>query len=98
MHGVEPAKTVRRYNRKEKRYVGVKCPRLITVDNKNMGGVYLCDMLLAFCRNDMKTNKWYKRIIFHLIEPVCGQRVDTVWWRENDVTAQVQTCSGNWSH
>ena len=68
VHGVEPANTVSRYNRKEKRYVEVKCPRLITVYNKNMGGVDRCDMLLALYRNAMKTRKWYKRIIFHLID------------------------------
>ena len=66
---LEPAKTVRRYKTGKRRStLRVKCPHLITVYNKNMGGVDRCDMLLALYRNAMKTKKWYKRIIFHLID------------------------------
>ncbi|KAH8038043.1 hypothetical protein HPB51_020693 [Rhipicephalus microplus] len=33
-----------------------------------MGGVDRADQLLSFCRNELKTKKWYKRIIFHLLD------------------------------
>ncbi|KAH8022410.1 hypothetical protein HPB51_024140 [Rhipicephalus microplus] len=33
-----------------------------------MGGVDRADQLLAFHRNDLKTKKWYKRVIFHLLD------------------------------
>ena len=36
-----------------------------------MGGVDHCDMLLSFYRISMKSKKWYKRIIFHLIDIWC---------------------------
>ena len=78
VHAVEPAKTVRLYNRKKKRYVEVKCPRQITVDNKNMGSVDRCDMLLALYRYAIKTNKWYKHIIFHPID-LCGVNAWTLY-------------------
>lgn len=33
-----------------------------------MGGVDKCDMLLSLYRNDQKSLKWYKRILFHLLD------------------------------
>lgn len=36
--------------------------------NQSMGGVDRADQLLAFHRNDLKTKKWYKRVIFHLLD------------------------------
>ncbi|KAL3195152.1 hypothetical protein MRX96_045740 [Rhipicephalus microplus] len=33
-----------------------------------MGGVDRADQLLSFYRNELKTKKWYKRIIFHLLD------------------------------
>jgi hypothetical protein len=56
-HGVEPTFDVQRYNRKAKKYINVQCPGLIK-----------CDMLLALYRNRMKTWKWYKSIIFYLLD------------------------------
>lgn len=67
-HGVEPTFEVQRYNRKEKKYDDVQCPQLIKSYNECMGGVDKCDMLLALYRNKLKTRKWYKRIIFHLLD------------------------------
>lgn len=38
------------------------------VYNQSMGGVDRADQLLAFYRNDLKTKKWYKRVVFHLLD------------------------------
>ena len=70
-HGVKPTFEVQRYDRKEKKHINVKCPQLIKSYNECMGGVDKCDMLLALYRNTMKTRKWYKRILFHLLDLCC---------------------------
>lgn len=67
-HPVEPTHKVRRYDGKEKKHIEVDCPSLIKYYNKNMGGVDKCDMLISLYRIFLKTRKWYKRIIFHLID------------------------------
>ena len=46
----------------------MKCPSLIKSYNESMGGVDKCDMLMELSRNDHKSTKWYKRIIFHLLD------------------------------
>lgn len=68
VHGVHPTHVVKRYDRKAKRHIEVPCPGLIKRYNENMGGVDKCDMLLALYRNTLKSRKWYKRIMFHLID------------------------------
>ena len=68
IHGVEPAYEVRRYDGKEKKHINVQCPGLIKSYNRNMGGVDKCDMLLALYRNQQKSKKWYKRIMFHMLD------------------------------
>lgn len=68
IHGVEPHCQVRRYDRKIKQYIEVSCPALIKHHNTNMGGVDKCDMLLSLYRNDQKSKKWYRRIMFHLLD------------------------------
>ena len=68
VHSVNPTHVVRRYDRKSKQHIQVPCPGLIKSYNANMGGVDKCDMLLALYRNTLKTKKWYKRIIFHLLD------------------------------
>lgn len=66
-HSVNPVGSCRRYDRKKKSFVDVQRPSLVKVYNQSMGGVDRADQLLAFYRNDLKTKKWYKRIIFHLL-------------------------------
>lgn len=68
IHGVEPTHFVRRYDRKAKEYVDVKCPAMIKSYNANMGGVDKCDMLLSLYRNEEKSTKSYKRIVFHFLD------------------------------
>ena len=42
-HGVQPTFDIKRYDRKEKMHVDVKCPQLIRSYNECMGGVDKCD-------------------------------------------------------
>ncbi|XP_040064665.1 piggyBac transposable element-derived protein 3-like [Ixodes scapularis] len=68
VHSVEPLDTCTRYERKTKTYVNVERPNLVRVYNERISGVDKADMLLSFYRNDLKTKKWYKRVLFHLID------------------------------
>ena len=68
---VLPTNSVKRYCKKRKQHISIECPALIKAYNKSMGGVDRCDMLLSFYRIRMKSKKWYKRIIFHLIDICC---------------------------
>ncbi|KAL3209852.1 hypothetical protein MRX96_037661 [Rhipicephalus microplus] len=67
-HSVNPVGSCRRYDCKNKSFVEVQRPSLVRVYNQSMGGVDRADQLLAFYRNDLKTKKWYKRVVFHLLD------------------------------
>lgn len=49
-YSVHPTTMVRRWDKKNKVYVTVPCPAVITAYNKGMGGVDRCDQLLSFYR------------------------------------------------
>lgn len=41
----------------------MKRPKLVRVYNESMDGVDKANMLLVFYRNDLKTKKWYKKVL-----------------------------------
>ena len=59
---VEPMTTIRRWDRKERKYVDIPCPAIIKEYNEHMGGVDLFDMLMALYKVDHKSPKWYRRV------------------------------------
>lgn len=63
---VEPLHTFTRYETKT--YVNMERPNLVRAKNQSMGGVDKPDKLLFFYQNDLNTNKWYKRVLLHLID------------------------------
>ena len=54
---------VRRCDRKSKKYINVKCPKVVQEYNKNMGGVDLSDMLISLYRTHVKTKRWYLKVL-----------------------------------
>lgn len=50
--------------------VKIYVPRPIIVKqyNENMGGVGLCDCIIAYYRMEYRTNKWTLRTIMHFID------------------------------
>lgn len=62
-----PNKAVR-YNRKDKSYISIDCPRIIREYNHHMGGVDLMDGLLGRYQITMKTHSASKRLFFHFID------------------------------
>jgi len=66
--GSEPVTEVNRWNNMSKCRETVKCPNVIKVYNKHMGGVYLIDSLIGLYRTRIRSKKWYHRLFFHLLD------------------------------
>ncbi|KAF0751882.1 piggyBac transposable element-derived protein 2-like isoform X1 [Aphis craccivora] len=64
---VEPLGTCKRWSISDKKFIEVQRPHVVEEYNKFMGGVDLADMLLELYRIDIRSNKWYMRIIFWVI-------------------------------
>lgn len=56
-----------RWSSQDKKVIKVPCPELIHQYNKHMGGVDLCDMLMALYRVKLGTKKWYMHIVYYCI-------------------------------
>ena len=69
--GVDPMKTVKRWDNKAKKFVEVLCPAAVTEYNYHMGGVDLFDMLSSLYRTDHKSLKWYRRIFYWVLNVAC---------------------------
>ena len=59
---LEPMCTIKRWDRKLRKYTDVKCPAIVKEYNEFMGGVDLFDMLMALYKVDHRSAKWYRRI------------------------------------
>ena len=59
---------VERWDRSRKESITTKCPEVIKNYNKSLGGVDLCDVLIFQYRTNIKTNRWYIKIIFHCVD------------------------------
>lgn len=66
--GSLPVKTIQRYDRKEKVRRDVKCPALIDIYNKHMGGVDTMDAMIGRQKIKIKSKKWYLKLFFHLVD------------------------------
>ena len=56
---------VKRLDRSKKESIIIKCPEVVRNYNKSMGGVNLCDMVISLYRTNIKTKRWYIKILFH---------------------------------
>lgn len=59
---------VQRYEKKEKHYVDVDAPKIVTSYNAFMGGVDVLDQSMEYYRTFMKTRKWTLKVILHFID------------------------------
>ena len=66
--GAEPLGSVKRWRKQEKSRVDVNCPQIVIAYNKSMGGVDLADMLIALYRIPIKTQRWYIKVFWHLVD------------------------------
>jgi hypothetical protein len=67
-YSAEPTSQVRRWDKKNKKYVSIPIPALILAYNTGMGGVDRCDQLMSFYRIKTKSVKWYKRVLYHMLD------------------------------
>lgn len=65
--GISGGDPVKRWSGKDKEKIDVPCPEIVHEYNKYMGGVDLCDMLLALYRIKLGTRKWYMHIVYYCI-------------------------------
>ncbi|CAH2010736.1 unnamed protein product [Acanthoscelides obtectus] len=66
--GSAPQTDVRRWDKKNSKYILVPCPNSVTSYNRSMGGVDLCDRLISYYRICMRTKKWPVRVFWHFID------------------------------
>ena len=68
MASVNPIGTVQRWDKKQKKYIEVPIPDMITQYNQHMEGVNLLDKLIALYRIHLRSRKWYHRILFNFLD------------------------------
>lgn len=68
IHSHEPIDPVKRWSSSEKKHIQVNRPNIVKVYNENMGGIDTMDMLISFYRINIRSKKYYLKIIFHLID------------------------------
>jgi len=66
--GPEPTDEVQRWSTTSKTRIPVQRPAVVKEYNSFMGGVDLHDMLVEIYRIDIRSKRFYLRIIFHLID------------------------------
>ena len=65
--GEEQGNTVDRWSTKENKKIEIECPAMVEEYNAHMGGVDLCDMLLAMYRVRLRSCKYYVHIVYYCI-------------------------------
>ncbi|CAH2010815.1 unnamed protein product [Acanthoscelides obtectus] len=66
--GSAPQTDVRRWDKKNSKYIFVPCLNSVTSYNRSMGGVDLCDSLIYYYRICMRTKKCPVRVFWHFID------------------------------
>ena len=65
--GSELGDPVKRWSKEKNAKIDVPCPKIVAKYNQHMGGVDLCDMLLALYRIQLGTCKWYMHLMYYLL-------------------------------
>ena len=63
--GHEQGNKVKRWSAKENKRIEIECPAMVEEYNTPMGGVDLCDMLLALYRIRLRTCKYYMHMVYY---------------------------------
>lgn len=71
----EPIATCRRWSSKEKKFIDIARPAIVSEYNKHMGGVDLSDMLMELYKINHRSAKWYMRIFYWAL----GTSVTNSW-------------------
>ena len=60
--------TVKRWDKNQQKKVDINCPNTVKEYNESMGGVDLADMLISLYRTNIKTRRWYLKVLFHCVD------------------------------
>ncbi|KAF2886478.1 hypothetical protein ILUMI_19695, partial [Ignelater luminosus] len=60
-------KEIKRYDKKEKKKISVQCQNLVLEYNKYMGGVDLLDSIIGRYNINIRSRKWYHRLVYRLV-------------------------------
>ncbi|XP_046679337.1 piggyBac transposable element-derived protein 2-like [Homalodisca vitripennis] len=66
--GALPLEKIKRYDRKNKKYSEISCPKVVKIYNRHMGGVDQMDSHIGRHHIRMKSKKWYFRLLYHLVD------------------------------
>lgn len=59
---------VRRWSKKEKKYVDIERPEIVRIYNQSMGGVDKMDQMVSYYRICIRSNKWTLRMAMHFFD------------------------------
>ena len=65
-----PVVNVSRYDKKASQRIEIPCPNIVQQYNKSMGGVDLADCLISLYRINIRSKKYYHRLVFHMIDMI----------------------------
>ena len=67
---INPEKSVevKRWDRTAKKYIKENYSEIVQKYNRNMGGVNLSDMLISLYRTNIKTKRWYIKVLYHCVD------------------------------
>lgn len=68
--GGDPVTEVKRWSKKEAKFVNIECPAIVVSYNKNMGGVDTLNQLIEVYRTWFKTRKWTLKVVLHFLDVV----------------------------
>lgn len=66
--GEMPKAQVRRYDKKNKRYVSIDRPNIVGEYNRHMGGVDLIDSIMGRYKIQLRSKRWQVRMFYHLLD------------------------------
>lgn len=66
--GIEPVDTCERWSVSAKEKIDVVRPHIVKEYNEHMGGVDLADMLIELYRTDIRSRKWYMRLVYYCFD------------------------------
>ena len=66
--GIEPMRTLNRWNSHGREKKDIACPKIATIYNKSMGAVDLADMLIVLYRIQCKTTYWYIKAFSYMVD------------------------------
>jgi hypothetical protein len=81
--GSQPQTEKRRFFKRENTHKMIPCPNTVTTYNNYMGGVDLLDSMLGYYRIQIRSKKWYHKIMFHMFDLVCVNAW-ILWRKHND--------------